>query len=212
MLRIFGWISLGLLSIVGLLYASAFGFGVCIGLMTWNLPPFCQPILRLQPFVWFGLGFGVPIAGSIHFQKHRQLSVLLGFVAATVWMWWLPLVRINWPLRHQGLQQSAARMSVDLVENLEKYRRKNGHYPATLSELGVPVATGMVSYSASKLKYQRATAQSPFVGYEIRVPTLWGMGFDSFFYWPSETYPPRIYGGSTEIIQAPRHRWAYVHE
>lgn len=74
----------------------------------------------------------------------------------------------------------------------------------------MPIETGMLAYS--HLTYRRANANSGFDGYEIKVRTGFGLGFDSFFYWPSEKYPARIYGGTTEIIATPRHRWAYVHE
>ena len=101
-------------------------------------------------------------------------------------------------------------MSLELLDNLEKYRRQNGKYPVYLSQISRQTETGMVAYS--HLRYQRAEAQSQFSGYEIRGRTGFGLGFDSFFYWPDEKYPPRIYGGSTEIIRTPRHAWAYVHE
>jgi hypothetical protein len=45
--------------------------------------------------------------------------------------------------------------------------------------------------------------------WELRIPCSLGiLNWDVFFYWPSERYPERIYGGSTERIG----RWAYVHE
>lgn len=45
--------------------------------------------------------------------------------------------------------------------------------------------------------------------WELRVQCPLGMlNWDVFFYWPSEDYPERAYGGSVERIG----RWAYVHE
>ena len=45
--------------------------------------------------------------------------------------------------------------------------------------------------------------------WELRVPCSLGiLNWDVFFYWPRETYPDYIYGGSVERIG----KWAYVHE
>lgn len=45
--------------------------------------------------------------------------------------------------------------------------------------------------------------------WELRVPCSLGvLNWDVFFYWPSEVYPQRLYGGSIEQIGG----WAYVHE
>jgi len=45
--------------------------------------------------------------------------------------------------------------------------------------------------------------------WELSVPCSRGvLNWDVFFYWPSEIYPDRLYGGSIERIDS----WAYVHE
>lgn len=52
----------------------------------------------------------------------------------------------------------------------------------------------------------RAFSSAPW---ELRIPCSRGMGnWDVFFYWPTENYPTRKYGGGIERIG----RWAYVHE
>jgi hypothetical protein len=43
--------------------------------------------------------------------------------------------------------------------------------------------------------------------WELVIPQK-ALNWDVFFYWPTEDYPPRAYGGRVERIG----RWAYVHE
>jgi hypothetical protein len=64
---------------------------------------------------------------------------------------------------------------------------------------------------ASRLEYRKAGDTkadlhgNPWV---LRVNAAFGMGFDSFVYFPTQNYPAHLYGGSPERVGS----WVYVHE
>lgn len=100
-----------------------------------------------------------------------------------------------------------------VVEAIEKYYVEHGEYPQSLEGL-VPQylqelpGTDMGNYSdyrylvgAEANRYE----ENPWV---IEMNAAYGMGFDSFMYFPLQNYPASGYGGGIERLG----RWAYVHE
>jgi hypothetical protein len=115
-------------------------------------------------------------------------------------------------VRMDAFQRMGERLT-PLVKAIEEYKQDQGEYPEDLESL-VPSyipelpATGMANYPEyTYIVGQEATEYdgNPWV---IVVYAGFGMGFDTFMYFPLQNYPDSGYGGALERLG----EWAYVHE
>jgi hypothetical protein len=97
-----------------------------------------------------------------------------------------------------------------LVMAVHRFEKERGTPPSSLQEL-VPVYLSELPAWSGRLRYF-AAGQTDFELYEnpwiLKVDAGFGLGFDSFVYFPKQNYPPYLYGGRPERVGA----WAYVHE
>lgn len=114
---------------------------------------------------------------------------------------------------------AAANRAAPLVQALEQFRGKHGHYPSALSQLvpdymaEVP-GTGMMGYP--EWEYRLSSGDESWKelnggkapAYVLLANCTLPMTWDTLHYWPSGDYPAKMYGGAVEKIGA----WAYVHE
>lgn len=197
-------------ALMWLVYVSPIGLSCCLGLMTHDLPRFCAPILQAQFFLMVGSLFGIPACALVFWTEKRTpmraaMGIMASLVAPSCILWrpdW-------WPLCKAGLLQSTVHLNA-LNGQIARYWAKNGTYPAALNEISGQQKTGMVC--SPRIHYRLMPTTSPSGGYELKIPTLFGLGFDCFFFWPSQQYPKSIYGGEVELIKTPGGVWAYVHE
>jgi hypothetical protein len=104
-----------------------------------------------------------------------------------------------------------AKQAEPIVAALRAFEKANGAAPPSLDALVPGYLPALPSWSR-RLEYQRAVDLAPDQLYGnpwmIHVDASWGLGFDSFVFFPNQTYPRFMFGGSPELVGG----WAYVHE
>ena len=125
---------------------------------------------------------------------------------------WLGFV-VAPPVRelHRGLLLKATGRAEPIVTALESYRRDAGRYPRSLADLiprhlqDIP-STGMLAYP--EFSYEAPAHANGAIPYELRVSMLLGLDVDLLLYWPTKSYPPRLYQGPV----IPVGDWAYIRD
>lgn len=166
------------------------------------------------PLLWPPIAVASPCLALYCLLTGRLRRYLL--VAVLAWaVSWLsfPAARgVLW-LRNYGLARAAQRAQ-PLISAIETFRAEKGRYPSSVDleshirkSIGRFPYTGMVGYP--HFEYQKATSDTLFKSYEIRVFTpSRGISFDWFVYWPEKVYPDEMYQGRVERIG----EWAYLRE
>jgi hypothetical protein len=141
----------------------------------------------------------------------RRASIALSCLCF-VGLWFLAMWSAN-ALRHRAFVR-ASQVGDRIVHALGRFRHDNGEYPDSLKRLSpgyleeIPY-TGMIAYPEFSYCRDRNGIETSPGSYELQINCPTGMlNFDSFIYWPSETYPDRIGGNGVERIRT----WAYIHE
>jgi len=167
-------------------------------------------------FLLVGIGYPVAllstaVSAAIAGPERRRgllwvaLSLLLGIAL------FLPSLGVASIVRMRLIRQATFRAE-PLLHALERYREDHGAYPDALEELQpgyvaeVP-GTGMIAHP-DFVYVPPGEAKPEADGYGLVVHCFLIGGFDSLHYWPSQTYPEKMYGGVVERIDG----WAYVHE
>ncbi len=187
-------------------------------------PP-CIFSIFMVPVFFAGLAayIVVPVTFiGFFFPRGKARSVLLILCAIFIMAFLATKLSqtLTWKIHKAAFTRVSQRAEV-IIQAIESYRTKEHKPPESLDDL-VPEyiakipGTGIRSYPAfeyatpnSTDQYHKKILEKHNAVYELRVNCFWGwIGLDHFIYWPSETYPDRIYGGDTELIN----KWAYVHE
>lgn len=120
----------------------------------------------------------------------------------------------SWSTERNAYLSVAAR-SKPLIVAIEAYEKEFGHPPDSLGELVPRFISQLPKTGISSCpEYEFVTgekARSYYMGnpWVLRMhPPQVGIGWDDFFYFPLQNYPPNGYGGWLERIGD----WAYVHE
>jgi hypothetical protein len=151
----------------------------------------------------------------VHMKKDgellRRASIALSCLCF-VSLWFLAMWSAN-ALRHRAFVR-ASQVGDRIVQALGRYRHDNGEYPESLKRLipgyldEVPY-TEMIAYPDFSYRKDRNGIENNPGSFELWISCPTGMlNFDSFIYWPSETYPDRLQGNGVERIRT----WAYIHE
>jgi hypothetical protein len=97
-----------------------------------------------------------------------------------------------------------------IIQAISRFERERGAVPTNLREL-VPAYLPALPAWSTRLKYY-AAGQSHVPLYDnpwiLKVEAGFGLGFDSFVYFPTQKYPSSLFGGDPERVGA----WVYVHE
>jgi hypothetical protein len=105
---------------------------------------------------------------------------------------------------------SLGKAAMPIVEAVHRFESERGTAPTTLEQL-VPTYLSSLPPWSDRLSYSSAPKPAKEMydnSWVIRVNAGFGLGFDSFVYFPRQNYPEHLYGGVPERVGA----WAYVHE
>jgi hypothetical protein len=159
-----------------------------------------------------------PFPGRERSPRSLCLSNALGCLVLSVLL--LGAGFLSHFIRNNGFAR-ASRRGDRICAALARFEADNRFYPDRLREL-VPAyieeipTTGLMGYPSFYYRKgppdeaDRARSWWPtMAGYELGIHCSRGwVNWDRFFYWPTEEYPGRVYGGSVQPVGA----WAYVHE
>ena len=165
----------------------------------------------LMTFVFFA---GIVSLVELCFKKRRkrariQLALILSYILSGLAF---SQMHESWvDVRKRAFSAAGERLK-PLIVAIEKYHMDHHAYPPKLNALipkylsEIP-ATGMRKYSTF---YYQVGEDDSFDGnpWAICMNAGWGLGFDSFLYYPLQNYPETGYGGVLE----PMGGWAYVYE
>ncbi len=152
--------------------------------------------------------------------KVRSVSLFIGVIFLMSFLVINISHSLSWKIRKSSFERVSQRAE-PIVQAIEAYRKHESKAPESLNEL-VPEyidkipGTGIRAYPVFEYetlkgtdRHYREIFEKHNAIYELRVDCpLGGLNWDCFIYWPSESYPDKMYGGVTELIN----KWAYVHE
>ena len=172
----------------------------------WPAPRFLRYValglVSFPPLTVFVFLFAVP--ASLWYALTRKWSksaACLCFIGL-----WLPALWWGDSLRHRAFVR-ASQVGDQIVQGLAQYRDDTGALPEQLDHL-CPDYLNELPYTGL-IAYPHFTYTKKPSDYELRIDCpSGGINFDTFIYWPSETYPDHIGGNRVERIG----KWAYVHE
>ncbi len=152
--------------------------------------------------------------------KVRSVSIFIGVVFLMCFLVNNISHSLAWKIRESSLERVSQR-GEPIIQAIEAYRKHESKIPESLEDI-VPEyideipGTGIRAYPVFDYEIPKGIDQhykeifeKHHAIYELRVDCPIGaLNYDCFIYWPSESYPDKMYGGVTELIN----KWAYVHE
>lgn len=179
------------------------------------LPAFLGGILPTLGF-FAGLFLGPALLADAcvkAFRKDWRAAGTAGFAALGAFVGLLLLVlasRVGMRLRVAGYGRLAAEMA-PVVTAIRLFEATEGHPPASLAELSPSLLTELPR-ATPRFEYMREGGPEKRELYGNRwmlwSNAAWGMGFESFVYFPNQQYPAYMFGGGPERVG----EWVYVHE
>lgn len=119
-------------------------------------------------------------------------------------------IRVGMQLRVAGYEKLAVSMT-PVIEAIRQFEVAHGRLPVSLAELS-PSFLAELPRGVRRVEYVREGGSPPRELYGNKWMLWsnagWGMGFDSFVYFPNQKYPSYMFGGGPELVRD----WAYVHE
>jgi len=149
-----------------------------------------------------------------------RLQIFCALFAITFVVGWFATGEIYWMIRRATFERVAQRGEV-IIQAIDTYHTQESKLPKSLNDLVpkyIDKIPGTVIRAYPNFEYEIPQTRDTYYTepykkhkalYELRVNCpSGGLNWDCFFYWPSQDYPDRIYGGVTEKIG----KWVYVHE
>jgi hypothetical protein len=179
------------------------------------LPAFVGNALpTLGFFVGILLGPGLVAGACVQaFRKNWPAAGAAGCAAVGGFAGLLLLasaVRGGMRLRLAGYAKLGANMA-PVIGAIPRFEAVHGRLPDSLGELS-PIFVAELPRGAERVQYVRegVPAKRELYGnrWMLWSNAAWGMGFDSFVYFPNQQYPVYMFGGGPERVG----EWVYVHE
>jgi hypothetical protein len=170
---------------------------------------------RSLPTLGFFLGLFLGPAFAAHaavkaVRKDWRASGASGIAAVGAFAGLLVLgtaVQIGMRLRVSGYGRLGMELA-PVIGAIRTFEAAHGRPPSGLEELrtlALPAAISRVQYFSEGHSLGRELYGNRWI---LWSNAAWGMGFDSFVYFPNQSYPSHMFGGSPERIGD----WVYVHE